>query len=228
MRAFECRMSWSGRYAPGVSFRNGHADAASRRVTFGLVDVLETDRLMLEQWHARRRDSWRAICQVPEVMRYIGGGEFWSEAEADEVFDWALGHWREHGFGWRGIVDRADQGWLGFVGLNHPGPRTVGMAPEEVEIGWWLVPAAWGRGIATEGALKLTDEAFGRLGLDQIIARVRPENAASIRVTQKLGMEPARQVTGRYGEAINIYELSASVMRRSAPPASRPHHRGAS
>ena len=40
------------------------------------------------------------------------------EAEADEVFDWALGHWRDHGFGWRSIVDRSHEHWLGFVGLN--------------------------------------------------------------------------------------------------------------
>jgi RimJ/RimL family protein N-acetyltransferase len=177
------------------------------------MEILETERLLLEPWHSERRSAWRLICADPEVMRYIGGGQTWTHAEADEVFDWALAHWGEHGFGWRSAVEKTTGNWLGFVGLNRPGPRAAAMKPEEVEIGWWLVRDRWGEGLASEGAVVLRDEAFGRLSLDRIIARVRPENTASVRITEKLGMTFEREAAGRHGERIAIYSLT-----RPKPP----------
>jgi RimJ/RimL family protein N-acetyltransferase len=171
------------------------------------MEVLETDRLVLEPWDQRHRAQFQRICRDPQVMRFIGPGRTWSSAEADEVFDLALAHWHEHGFGWRSILERAGGEWLGFIGLNHPRPGAIEMAPDEVEFGWWLVRRAWGRGIATEGATAVRDEAFGPLGLDRILARVQPPNAASTRVVQKLGMEFQRDAVGRHGEAIRIYVL---------------------
>ena len=81
-----------------------------------------------------------------------------------------LAHWRERGFGWRSLLDRATGDWLGFIGLNVVGP-VEGVASEEVEIGWWLVRSAWGRGFAREGAEAARDEGFDRVGLNQMIAR---------------------------------------------------------
>lgn len=81
------------------------------------------------------------------------------------------------------------------------------MSADDVEIGWWLIPRLWGHGIATEGALRLRDEAFDRIGLDRIIARVQPGNLASIRVAEKLGMQPTGNATGGRGEPILIYTL---------------------
>jgi RimJ/RimL family protein N-acetyltransferase len=177
------------------------------------VDVLETERLLLEPWHARHRSAWRLICADPEVMRHIGGGQTWTVAEADEVFDWALAHWDEHGFGWRSALEKATGDWLGFVGLNHPGPRAVAMEPEDVEIGWWLVRDRCGEGLASEAAPVIRDEAFDRLSLARIIARVHPSNTASARITEKLEMTFEREAAGRRGERIAIYSLT-----RQRPP----------
>jgi RimJ/RimL family protein N-acetyltransferase len=143
-------------------------------------------------------------------MRFIGSGRIWSAAEADEVFERALAHWREHEFGWRSLLDKASGEWFGFAGLNHRAPGATEMAPDEVEIGWWLVRRAWGRGIATEAASQVRDEGFARVGLDRIIARLQIENVASARVAEKLGMAPERHAIGRHGDRIVVY----SVRRR--------------
>jgi [ribosomal protein S5]-alanine N-acetyltransferase len=45
-----------------------------------------------------------------------------------------------------------------------------------------------GNGLATEAALAVMDYGFGELGLQRIVAVTHPENQASIRVLQKLGM----------------------------------------
>ena len=46
----------------------------------------------------------------------------------------------------------------------------------------------WGRGYATEAAQAVRDYAFNRLRLPRLIAMIDPQNIASIRVAEKLGM----------------------------------------
>jgi RimJ/RimL family protein N-acetyltransferase len=171
------------------------------------VKTIATERLLLEPWSERHRPVWRSICRDSEVMRFIALGRIWAEEKADEVFDRALAHWREHGFGWRSAIEKESGDWLGFVGLNHVGPEIEGIDPDEVEIGWWIVPSIWGHGYATEGALALRDEGFGRLGLDRIIARLQPANLASARVAGKIGMRFEGTAVGRSGEALHVYAL---------------------
>jgi ribosomal-protein-alanine N-acetyltransferase len=154
------------------------------------------------------------LCRDPEVMRFIGPGQLWEPAVADEVFDAMLAHWREHGFGWRSVLDPASGDWLGFVGLNIVGHGVDGVAPDEVEIGWWLVHSAWGRGYASEGAAGLRDEGFQRVGLDRMIARLQRANRASCRVAEKTGMRFEREGKGRHGEALLIYSLNRAAWKR--------------
>jgi RimJ/RimL family protein N-acetyltransferase len=178
------------------------------------VASLESSRLMLEPWDERHRGSWRSICGDPEVLRFIGPGEVWEVERADEVFDRALQHWQEHGFGWRSVLVRDSGDWLGFVALNCVGPGTLGIASDAVEIGWWIVRAAWGRGYASEGAIAIRDEGFERVQLDALIARIQPANAASARVAEKIGMRFEQGTTGRSGEAVDIYALGRMDWRR--------------
>lgn len=60
--------------------------------------------------------------------------------------------------------------------------------PRTYEIGWAVHPAAQGQGYATEGAGAVRDYAFGTLGAHRLIATAQPENPASWRVMEKLGM----------------------------------------
>jgi RimJ/RimL family protein N-acetyltransferase len=118
-----------------------------------------------------------------------------------------LDHWSEHGFGWRSALDKESGEWLGFVGLNHVTLNDVELAGDEVEIGWWLKPAVWGRGLATEGALVMRDEAFDRVKLDRIVSRHHAGNPASGRVMEKIGMRFEREITGAQGEPVRICVL---------------------
>jgi RimJ/RimL family protein N-acetyltransferase len=168
---------------------------------------METDRLRLEPWHERHRPPFRAMCADSEVMRYVGAGDTWDEQEADERFDAALKHWRDHGFGWRAALDSSSRAWLGLIALNYVAPGTSGLPAEAVEIGWWVVPPAWGRGYASEGAAAVRDEAFQRVGLQRIVARLHPANVASARVAEKIGMRFECEATGRFAERLHIYSL---------------------
>lgn len=106
--------------------------------------------------------------------------------------------------------------WLGFVGLNIVGPGVEGVAPDEVEIGWWLIRSTWGQGYASEGAAVVRDEGFTRVGLGRVIARLQPANRASARVAEKIGMRLEREGAGRHGEALLIYGLDRPAWSRKA------------
>ncbi|MGB3649872.1 MAG: GNAT family N-acetyltransferase [Rivularia sp. (in: cyanobacteria)] len=57
------------------------------------------------------------------------------------------------------------------------------------EVGWHLRKASWGKGYATEAARKIINYGFNILQLSEIYAVVKPENHASVKVTQRLGMK---------------------------------------
>ena len=172
------------------------------------MDVLETERLLLEPWSEGTRAVFAALAADPEVMRYIGDGSRWTRDRTDEVFSRQLDHWRQHGFGWRAATLKATGAGVGFIGLNHVGPEATEIDDKtEVEIGWWLSPSVWRQGYATEGALALRDEAFERVGLARIIGRYQPANVASGRVMERLGMTFEREAVGSHGEVVPICAL---------------------
>jgi RimJ/RimL family protein N-acetyltransferase len=57
-----------------------------------------------------------------------------------------------------------------------------------VEVGWRIDPDYWGRGLATEGGRAALDVGFNVLGLNEIVSICEPENVASWRVMERLGM----------------------------------------
>ena len=172
------------------------------------MDVIETERLHLERWSDAHLEPLVRMCGDPEVMRFIGDGSIWSPERAAETHERKLLLWVERGYGWRAALDRADGSWVGIAALQPVGEGVEGVDPEEVEIGWWIEPALWGHGYATEAARPLLDEAFGRVGLERVVARIQPANLASAGVARKLGLRHDRTTQGARGESIDIYLLA--------------------
>jgi RimJ/RimL family protein N-acetyltransferase len=76
-----------------------------------------------------------------------------------------------------------------FVGWFSVKPATsVGLDPDDIELGYRLRPAVWGRGLATEGARLLVRRAFTSLGVDRVVATTMAVNAGSRRVLEKAGL----------------------------------------
>ena len=169
---------------------------------------LQTERLSLTPWSERDVELLERLAASPEVTRFIGSGVPWTSQRATEVALRCLEHWREHGFGWRVAVERETGASLGFIALNFAGEGS-GVAADEYEIGWWLAPSAWGRGLAREGAAAVRDDAFERIGAPSVLARIAPGNAASLGVAGAIGMTPDGESTGRFGEPIAVLRLTA-------------------
>ena len=81
------------------------------------------------------------------------------------------------------IVHKDDQGLIGWCGLDHRDQTKA--AP----VLFYLLKAGyWGKGLATEAARAVLGYAFGELDLDSIHGGAAPENTASKRVMEKIGM----------------------------------------
>ncbi|MBN1921240.1 MAG: GNAT family N-acetyltransferase [Anaerolineae bacterium] len=62
-------------------------------------------------------------------------------------------------------------------------------AIREWEIGWAVHPRLWGQGFATEAARALLAFAFAELRAHRVVAFSHAENAASLRVMRRLGLQ---------------------------------------
>lgn len=75
-----------------------------------------------------------------------------------------------------------------------------GGALQSSQIGYWVSQHAAGRGIAPTAVALAIDYIFNELGLHRIEVCIRPENMASLRVVEKLGLE----YEGRRADYIHI------------------------
>jgi RimJ/RimL family protein N-acetyltransferase len=91
-------------------------------------------------------------------------------------------HWKRHGFGAWILRDPDTRALIGRGGLHR-------VSEDEVELEWMLAPDRWGQGLATEFARMCVEHAFAELGLRELTAKTTPDNARSIAVMKRLGME---------------------------------------
>ncbi|MGC9514191.1 GNAT family N-acetyltransferase [Methanocrinis sp.] len=73
-----------------------------------------------------------------------------------------------------------------FVGSCGMAPDDL--EPEEIQIFYVILPEFQGRGFASEAATALAERAFTKLGVERLFASMAAENAASVKVAEKLGM----------------------------------------
>ena len=146
------------------------------------VTQLVTARLVLRPVECGDLEPLKAIWGDPDVMAHMGRGTR-DAAESLMRLQELIDHQRRHGFGKWAAIERATGDLIGYCGIElyEKGP--------DVELGFCLARSAWGRGYATEAARAWLEHAFAGLGCKRVLALVRPANAASIRVLEKLGMQ---------------------------------------
>jgi len=148
---------------------------------------LETERLILNPWRHSDWTAFRPIAEDAAVMRYINGGIPWNEEQIHDFVNRQVNLHVERGFCRWKVVERSSGDPIGFCG--------AGMWRDAVdpEIGWWLARRYWGRGLATEAAQIALRDLFERVGLERVISVAMPENSASLRVMEKLGLRFQRE-----------------------------------
>ena len=149
--------------------------------------IAETERLRLRSWTNTDRDLYACYCNVPRVMKYLGGIQKTEEMEAD--VDWFVECARVYGHTLWVVERKGDGAFLGFAGLDKlliESGEVSSILHGEVEVGWRLRADAWGRGYATEVARVSLDVAFRIRRFPTVISRISSKNAASLRMASKL------------------------------------------
>jgi RimJ/RimL family protein N-acetyltransferase len=120
--------------------------------------------------------------------------------------------WREYGFGPWAIRGLRDEGFLGGAELRFAGDGIEGIAPDEVEAGWWVTKERRNRGIGSEAMRAAIGDLWDRTDAESITAYIEEsDNAASRQLAAKLGFVVRGQGRGRSGEPMTVYELRRDV-----------------
>ena len=80
--------------------------------------------------------------------------------------------WREHGFGPWAIRDLGDNSFLGAAELRFAGDGIEGIAPYEVEAGWWVRENRRNQRIATEAMRVAIGDLWSRAGVESVTAYI--------------------------------------------------------
>lgn len=147
--------------------------------------LLTTPRLILREW---ARDDLSVLYEIdadPETVRYVSYGPYTLE-ECRCDLEWHIAQ--------QDIAPRSSYSLA--VCLQEP-DRFVGWCALDItshkhhegELGYALNRQYWGRGYIPEAARALATFGFTALNLHRIFATCHPENRASERVLQKLGMQ---------------------------------------
>lgn len=180
----------------------------------------ETERLILRRITADDVDAIVALHTDPAVMRFLGP----PTETADGVRDrWLprVERLYEQGFGHYAAIERATGAFLGWFLFRPPrGDPPAG----EVELGYRLHVAAWGRGFATEGSRAIVEKAFRESDVARIVATTMTVNAGSRRVLEEAGPRYLRTYHEQHDEPVDgvehgdaEYALTRAEWRAAAP-----------
>lgn len=181
------------------------------------VPEIETERLRLRRF---RPDDLAALTPIlcdPAVTQYIGAGLPVRSGEVPHHLQQLTEkYWTEYGFGRWALVYRETGELTGYCGLR--------VNEGQPELHYLLGRAWWCAGLATEAARACLDYAFTKLRLTEVIALVRPENTASVRVLKKIGMQQAKRQQQFFGHNFHYYVISAADFQTGTLTVRQPHH----
>lgn len=156
-------------------------------------------RVSLHRMSMDDLDDISSLLGSREVMAFYPRPK--SRAEAARWIAWNQNNYARDGFGLWLIRDPAGA-FVGDCGLTW---QTVN-GQTDLEIGYHVLPAFQGQGIATDASVACRDFARRR-GIARLIAIIAPQNRPSQRVAEKLGMRLEQETTGRDGQPVRVYAM---------------------
>jgi RimJ/RimL family protein N-acetyltransferase len=153
------------------------------------LKVLETDRLSLRWLRADDAEFILELLNDPSFLRFIGDKGVRTLADArDYILNGPVEMYARLGFGLY-LTELKEGGVpIGVCGLI----KRDGL--DDVDIGFALLPRFWSKGYAYEAASAVMAYGKDALGLERIVAITSPDNHASGRLLEKLGLRFERMV----------------------------------
>ncbi|WP_415920243.1 GNAT family N-acetyltransferase [Tateyamaria sp. SN6-1] len=172
------------------------------------VPTINTARITLRAMRPGDFDRFAEIWATPDVVRYISG------VPRNRDVSWKsfltnAGHWQMTGFGQWAIEEHVTKAMVGQAGFFY-GARGLGQDFDSVpEAGWVLVPEMQGQGLARE-AVHAAHDWFDRVVTGPLVCMIHPRHDASLRLAERLGYVPMRDIEDADGPA-------RLMLRKSVP-----------
>jgi RimJ/RimL family protein N-acetyltransferase len=174
------------------------------------LEAIRTERLFLRPFVMDDLDALAEVLSDPEAMRYVGKGEARgrTRGESERTLRSILDEYERWGHGLLAATTPAENGgrpigWCGLIRWNLDGV-------EEVEVAYLLGRPYWGKGYATEAATAVRDAGLHGRGRRRLVSLIYPDNRASVRVAEKVGMAYERD-TEFFDQRLLLYSLGPAV-----------------
>ncbi|MBN3960395.1 MAG: GNAT family N-acetyltransferase [Nostoc sp. NMS8] len=159
---------------------------------------IETARLQLRRFSLNDFDYLFRLYSDAEVMRYLLPR---TREQTQTSLNKHIQQWQQHNFGMWAVIHKETRKMIGRCGLSF-----LENTPE-IELGYVFDKSYWNMGMGTEASQATLKFGFGEVKLDRIVAIAHPENIASVRVIQKLGMKYEKDAS-YYGHDVVYYAIS--------------------
>lgn len=175
---YDCVSPLSGRLIEDLSVTHGpQVETARLRLRpFVMDDFADYAEMMADS------DNWKYA-----KVGAMNGEESWTR------FLRHIGHWQLLGFGTFGVFDRETGQFVGEVGLSQFNRNLGGHFDWAPEASWMVVTDRKNEGLASEAVAGALSWMERTLGATRTVCIIHEDNAASLRVADKLGYRPFKR-----------------------------------
>lgn len=160
--------------------------ALKNRLEIKTMIEIKTERLILRQWTESDLKPFAELNADRRVREFFP--KVLTRQESDGFVKIFSDHIKQYGWGfWAACLIETGE-FIGFIGLETVNLAVPFTKNPTVEIGWRIAHKHWGKGYATEGALKALEYGFQTLKLEEIVSFTVVQNIRSRNVMKKIGM----------------------------------------
>ena len=160
------------------------------------MKVLETERLILRCLSEDDAAFVVELLNEPSFIQYIGDKGVRTLDDARQyIQNGPVKSYRENGFGLNRVELKSNGKPIGISGLVKRATLP------DADIGFAFLPEFWNQGYAIESARAVMDHARNVLGIDRVVAITSPENEASAKLLEKIGLKFQRMISLSEGAA---------------------------
>jgi RimJ/RimL family protein N-acetyltransferase len=142
--------------------------------------TLTVDGLVLRPWRDSDVFNVLAVCQDPEIARWVTIPQPFRLADAEAFIENAMTMWRTGTGAPFAIIDEATNRLLGAV-------TRFGPDGHQATFGLWLAPDARGRGVGTRALRRVADWTFATTAAIRLDCYIMVGNDASDRMVERAG-----------------------------------------
>jgi RimJ/RimL family protein N-acetyltransferase len=154
--------------------------------------TLKTERTVLRQWREADAEKLYEFAKNPNVGPIAGWPVHTSAEDSLRIIREVLSEDETYA-----VTLRDEDAAIGSIGLQIGQRSSLGIKPDEAELGYWLAEPYWGRGLIPEAAEELLRHAFKELKLHAVWCGYFDGNEKSKRVSEKCGFVYHRTEYGK-------------------------------